>query len=226
MTSLVRAFTRLTTPLVAFGVGFAVYPKDWRKGSLFDRQLTHINEDILSQIQATDEFKRLEADKSLLKYHSSTIFPAQHLKNYVGSGLLFGPDLNEIDPIVFLDEQKGNLTSFYHLGSKLISQDGQIHNGVVATILDEGLCACGFPLLPSRRGVTAKLYIDFVNQAPPNSTVVLRAKIKESKGRKVVISGNLETLLLNGEAAVKIADAECILVEPKWFRYFSWLQVV
>lgn len=223
--AILKTFTRLTTPLVAFGVGFAAFPRDWRKGNLFDRKLNHINDSIFEDIQDTAEFKALEADRSLTKYYSSSIFPAQHRKNYVGSGLLFGPDLNEIDPIVFLDETNGKLTSFYHLGRKLISQDGQIHNGVVATMLDEGLCACGFPLLPSKKGVTAKLSIDFENQAPPNSTVVLRAYVKEAKGRKVVISGNLETLPLKGETPLKIANAECILVEPKWFRYFSWLKV-
>lgn len=223
-----KGLVRKTIPLVAFGVGIAGFPRDWRAGHPQDTKLLHINEEVLRQIQSTKEYKQLESNKSLRQYNSSNAFPGQHHNNYVGTGLLFGPDLFEIDPIVFIDEEKGELTSFYHLGDKLISQDGQIHNGVVSTILDEGLCAAGFPLLPAKKGVTAKLLIDFKNQAPPQSTVVLRAKVKEAKGRKVVIGGYLETLPLDDNKAEKpllIAESTCILVQPKWFKYFTWLQI-
>ena len=101
----------------------------------------------------------------------------------------------------------------------------QIHNDVVSTILDECLCACGFSKLPSKKGVTAKLSIDFLNQARPESTVVLRAKVTEAKGRKVVIQGRLELLAAAAHESIPIASAECVLVEPKWFKYFSWLQL-
>lgn len=222
---MLKTFTRLSSPFLALGAGFAVFPKDWRKGNLGDRKLMHINESVVQQIQETQEYQTLAADDTVRQYNSSDAFPSQHHRNYVGSGLLFGPNLLEIDPIIFVNSKAGELTSFYHLGEKLVSQDGNIHNGVVSTILDEGLCTCGFPLLPSNKGVTAKLSIDFKNQAPPGSTVVLRAKVKESKGRKVVIHGALETLPFSGEQPVKIAESHCILVEPKWFKYFSWLQI-
>lgn len=171
--------------MLAFGVGIAAFPKDWRKGQFGDKKLLVINDSVLEQIRSTDRYKQLVNDPNLKHYNSSHAFPDQHHKNYVNTGLLFGPDLMEIDPIVFLDEKNGELTSFYHLGDKLISQDGQIHNGIVSTILDEGLCSAGFPLLPSKKGVTASLLIDFKNQAPPQSTVVLHAKVKEAKGRKI-----------------------------------------
>lgn len=221
-----KGLVRKTIPLVALGVGIAGFPREWRSGSLPCSKLLHINEDVLTKIQATEEYKKLADNKALKQYNSSHAFPGQHHRNYVGTGLLFGPDLFEIDPIVFIDEEKGELTSFYHLGDKLISQDGQIHNGVVSTILDEGLCSAGFPLLPAKKGVTAKLLIDFKNQAPPQSTVVLRAKVKEAKGRKVVIQGYLETLPFDGkEKPLLIAESSCILVQPKWFKYFTWLQI-
>ncbi|EMG50757.1 hypothetical protein SBY92_001534 [Candida maltosa Xu316] len=221
-----KSLVRKTTPLIAFGVGLAAFPKEWRKGQFSDRKLLVINDSVLDQIKSTDTFKTLLANPDLKHYNSSNKFPDQHHHNYVNTGLLFGPDMMEIDPIVFIDEKKGELTSFYHLGDKLISQDGQIHNGIVSTILDEGLCSAGFPLLPSKKGVTARLSIDFKNQAPPRSTVVLHAKVKDAKGRKVVIEGYLETLPLNkDEKPLLIAESKCVLVEPKWFKYFSWLQV-
>lgn len=221
-----KSIFRKTVPLVAFGVGLTAFPKDWRKGQFGDKKLLVINDSVLQQIESSDIYKELSANTNLRMYNSSHKFPDQHHKNYVNTGLLFGPDLMEIDPVVFIDENVGELTSFYHLGDKLISQDGQIHNGVVSTILDEGLCSAGFPLLPSKKGVTAKLLIDFKNQAPPQSTVVLHAKVKEHKGRKVVIEGYLETLPVNkSEKPLLIAESRCVLVEPKWFKYFRWLQV-
>ncbi|KAG7665930.1 uncharacterized protein J8A68_000553 [[Candida] subhashii] len=160
-----KGLVRKTIPLVAFGVGIAGFPRDWRAGHPQDTKLLHINEEVLRQIQSTKEYKQLESNKSLRQYNSSNAFPGQHHNNYVGTGLLFGPDLFEIDPI---------------------------------------------------------------NQAPPQSTVVLRAKVKEAKGRKVVIGGYLETLPLDDNKAEKpllIAESTCILVQPKWFKYFTWLQI-
>lgn len=218
-----KGIVRKTVPLAAFGVGMVAFPQEWKKNQFGERKLLNINESVLQQIHSTAEYKLLSADPTYRQYQKSETFPDQHHNNYVGTGLLFGPDLLEIDPIVFLNEEKGLLTSIYHLGDQLVSQDGQIHNGIVSTILDEGLCTCGFPLVPSKKGVTAKLSIDFKNQAPPGSTVVLRANVTEVKGRKAVIEGELHTLPMNGEPPILIAQSKCILVEPKWFKYFSWI---
>ena len=111
-----RSLVRKTTPLLAFGVGIAAFPKDWRKGQFGDKKLLVINDSVLEQIRSTDRYKQLVNDPNLKHYNSSHAFPDQHHKNYVNTGLLFGPDLMEIDPIVFLDEKNGELTSFYHLG--------------------------------------------------------------------------------------------------------------
>ncbi|KAI3404368.1 hypothetical protein KGF56_002889 [Candida oxycetoniae] len=222
-----RGLVRKTIPLAAFGLGAVTFPKEWRKGQFSgDKKIMHINDSVVKQIESSKEYQELIVDPEIRRYTSSKSFPEQHHKNYVNTGLLFGPDLMEIDPIVFINEKTGELTSFYHLGDKLISQDGQIHNGIVSTILDEGLCSAGFPLLPSKKGVTARLQINFKNQAPPQSTVVLHAKVKQAKGRKVEIEGYLETLPLNtSEKPLLIAESSCILVEPKWFKYFTWLQI-
>lgn len=220
-----RTFTRLTVPVVAFGAGFALFPAQWKKGNWQPLKLTHINTAVLTKIENSTLYKQLEQDENTSKYYNSETFPEQHRKNHVGSGLLFGPNLFEVDPILFINEKNGELTGFYHLGKELISQDGQIHNGVTATILDEGLCACGFAKLPSKRGVTANLTIDFHNQAQPDSTVVLQAKVVENRGRKVVIEGTLSTFPLDGARPMEIASSRCVLVEPKWFRYFRWIDL-
>lgn len=220
-----KTFTRLTSPLVAFGVGFMFFPAEWRRGQWETRKLSFINESAMKHIQNSALYQQLEQDKNNTKTFNSDTFPSQHKKNHIGSGILFGPDLFEVDPILFTNDSEGEVTGFYHLGKRLISQDGLIHNGITATILDEGLCRCGFAQLPSKKGVTANLTIDFHNQAPPDSTVVLRARVESAKGRKVVITGNLTTLPVLGEDALEIASATCVLVEPKWFRYLGWLGI-
>lgn len=224
--SLLRRFTRLTTPVLAFGAGLALFPAEWRRSKFQPAKLTHFNQDALDRISKSDLYKQLKDDPNYKMYNNSESFPKQHHENFVSRGMLFGPDLFEVDPVVFLNESAGELTAFYHLGKELVSGDGMLHNGITSTILDEGLCACGFSKLPSKKGVTANLTIDFKNQAQPQSTVVLRARVEEVKGRKVVIKGNLLVFPTRfGEQPMEIATASCVLVEPKWFRYFRWLQI-
>lgn len=223
---MLRRTSRIVTPLAAFAAGYMMFPKEWRKSHHLQGMAAHVNESVVRQLEATTEFTELKQNPNFRHYMFGDAMPQQHRKNHIGHGLLSGPDMFEIEPIAFLDEEHGELVSFYHLGKQLTSQDNQIHNGVVSTILDEGLCICGFPKLPSQKGVTAQLAIDFKNQAPPDTTVRLSAKVVEAKGRKVVIRGFLETFPMDGGDAIRIADAECVLVEPKWFRYFLWFKLV
>ena len=222
--SFLRTATGLTTPLVAFGIGFMLFPPEWRRGKWQTRKLSPMNESAMNHIQNSPLYQQLIQNKNNVVSRHSDSFPSQHKKNHVGSGLLFGPGLFELDPILFANDQTGDLVGFYHLGTGLVSQDGLIHNGITATILDEGLCRCGFAQLASKKGVTANLTIDFHEQAPADTTVVLRARVKSAKGRKVVISGKLTTLPSTGEEPVEIASASCIMVEPRWFRYLRWLE--
>lgn len=169
-------------------------------------------------------FNQLDKNASYIKLHHSETFPKQHHRNHVATGLLHGPDLHEIDPILFVNEDEGQFVGFYHLGRKLTGNDGNIHSGIFATILDEGLCACGFSKLPSKRGVTASLKINFNKPVPPDTTVVLQAKVTESRGRKAIIDGDLRIMNPDGTVAEDVvASSTCILVEPKWFKYLRWL---
>lgn len=144
-----------------------------------------------------------------------------HQSYHVGFNLLYGPNHLEIDPIVFINKELKELTAFYHLGANLVSaEDGKIHLGLLSTLIDESLCSTGFPYLPSKRGVTAKLLIDFKTPVEPNTTIMVKARVTELKGRKCVIEGSVYEV---GEPE-SFADAVCVLVEPKWFKYVTKLQ--
>lgn len=220
-----RTFSRITTPVIAFGVGFAFFPSEWRLSKWGPQPDYTVNHAALARIEQSEMYQRLDRDPAHTKRRSSDTFPVHHRHNYVSLGLLYGQNLFEVDPVSFCNEQTGELTAFYHLGGSLLDTDGYIHNGVTATILDEGLCSCGFARLPSKRGVTASLSIDFLNQAPPNCTLILEAKVASSKGRKVTIEGHLSTMGGDGKPGLQIAHATCVLVEPRWFKYFAWLHL-
>lgn len=212
-----RATTRFTIPLVAGAAAFGLNPL---RKSMFDSP--NPPKETLDQIKQNPLYQSLSQDPSFTIQDARKEFPKQHHNNLVTAGLLYGDKLFEIDPIVFTNN-KGKLYAFHYIGEKLVSEDGKVHNGITSTLLDEGLCATGFPLLPSKKGVTAKLEIDFINQAPANSPVLLQAQVVEHSRRKVVIEGSLQTL---NAPPVTIATANCVLVEPRWFKYVSWLQYI
>lgn len=214
-----KSITRKATPLLAFTIGLVAFPREYQRNSA---PPFVSNQEILSKIESTSEYKLALTDPNATKHTASEAFPHQHRKNYVTTGILSGESYFEIDPVCFVNSNRKEFTSFHHLGSKLILSDGQIHNGIVSTLLDEGLCACGFPSLPVKKGVTGSLSIDFKNQAKPESNVVLKAKVVQVKGRKVVIEGNLSDL----DTGEEIASAKCVLVQPKWFKYLAWVNVI
>lgn len=225
---MIKGLVRTVIPLSAFAVGVAMFPANWRKLAWVEKLPLHSDPEVVKSIEQTTLYQKLAQDPNYEVWAKNATMPSQHQKNQVSTGLMFGKDGFEIDPIGFMDKKNGKLVAYFHLGKNLTSADGQIHNGVMATILDEGLCMAGFPLLPLKRGVTAKLAIDFHNQAPPGSTVMLEANVVEVKGRKVVIEGGVSTVNLSSpdKPGVSIATASCILVEPKWFKYFNWLKLL
>ena len=202
--------------------------------------------DILAQIEKSEVYNKLAQDEKMHHVLFSEKIPSGHREYHVGQGLLFGKGKLEIDPLVFHDVNHGELTVIYHLGAELGNRDGNVHKGLLSLLLDEALCYCGFPLLPSKRGVTARLSLEFFEDIPVDTTIILKANVKEIKGRKCIIEGHLEQFPLevssrNGtrswnlphiwgfnhkqEIAKKFAKANCILVEPTWFKYFKWLDM-
>lgn len=125
---------------------------------------------------------------------------------------------------------------FYHLGGKLCGHPGIIHGGLLATLLDESLCRCGFPSLPNKLGVTASLNIKYLAPTKADSIAVLHAWVTKLDGRKVTVKGTLSTLdqqvegtevgvipegvtLENVDEKFKLKNtvsAEALVIEPRW----------
>ncbi|WBF10884.1 hypothetical protein N7582_000105 [Saccharomyces uvarum] len=198
--------------------------------------------DILARVEESEFYKKLVSDDNTEHILFSEKIPSGHREYHVGQGLLFGKGKLEIDPLVFHNVNRNEVTVIYHLGTELGNREGNVHKGLLSLLLDEALCYCGFPLLPSKRGVTARLSLEFLEDIPVDTTIMLKASVKECKGRKCIIEGHLEEFpsetaskKVGGrswnlfrpedEAAKKFATANCVLVEPTWFKYFNWLDM-
>ncbi|SCU87087.1 LAMI_0D04676g1_1 [Lachancea mirantina] len=227
----------IVTPTAGFTLGCACFLRPWpptkdeRLGTVtLKRPLEQQRHDVLAQIQNDPEYSALVANGDVHHFSQSEKIPHAHRDYHVGQGLLYGKGHLEIDPLLFHDLNTRELVVFYHLGHNLGNERGNVHKGIVALLMDEALCYCGFPTLPSKRGVTARLDLTFAHDVPADSTVVLRARVRETKGRKCVIDGTLESLPATRPwynpwgptKRTQIASGTCILVEPKWFKHMSW----
>lgn len=213
-----------------FAAGFAMCAHAWppSKGDN-PKEMSARNKEtllLLNSVQKSAIFQRLIDDSSFRMLISSDLVPEAHRANHVGLGLLNSPKKINIGPLIFINPEKGEMYSFCRLNSNLVGTDGKIHNGVISTLMDESLCFCGFPKLPSKRGVTARLSINYHAKAAPDSMVMLVAKVTDHHRRKCVINGHIETF--DGSTTGKpkmIAEGKCILVQPKWFKYLDWVQL-
>ncbi|VEU19579.1 DEKNAAC100477 [Brettanomyces naardenensis] len=226
---IIRFVGRTAVASAFFAAGFAMCAHTWPPSTEGDpKTMSARNRETLSMfnsVQKSDIFQRLINDSRYRMLISSELIPEAHRFNHVGLGLMNSPKHLAVGPLVFINSKDGEMYSFCKLDSNLVGTDGKIHNGVISTLMDESLCFCGFPQLPSKRGVTAKLVINYYGKAAPDSMVLLVAKISEVHGRKCVIKGHIETFDESQNAPQKLADGECVLVQPKWFKYFDWVRI-
>lgn len=218
----------------SFGLGFALFARPWPDSPFWAKPMDLVKErhkdlqstsNILSrysQLPHYAEFSNSSIFQECLKNENfelmelNKLIPEIHRHNQVSQGLL-----NLSSPIVMANRKDGELVLFGKANNdNLVGLDGKIHNGIALILLDESLCFCGFDKLPSKRGVTANLSVNLKGKIHPNSSFILSAKIQEARGRKVNINGKIESL--NGDL---IADAKCLLVEPRWFKWFNWVEL-
>jgi acyl-coenzyme A thioesterase PaaI-like protein len=99
-----------------------------------------------------------------------------------------------------------------------IAIPGYVYGGLIASLIDchstgsaaaAAYRAAGRPMesLPAFRFLTASLHVDYLKPTPLDTILEVRAKIKEVKGRKVVIASRL---LANG---IVTATGEVVAVQ-------------
>jgi 3'-phosphoadenosine 5'-phosphosulfate synthase len=141
--------------------------------------------------------------------------PAWRNQNLTG-GTLMGPGKMIIPPFSWTDKTGKSYVQITHVGTKLCGHMGIIHGGFLATMLDEGLARCCFPVLPHNIGLTAKLEVNYKAPAMADQYLVLRATTTKVEGRKAWVDGQIETLpTKEGEQPIVLATASALYISPK-----------
>ena len=132
------------------------------------------------------------------------------------AGTLMGPDKVAVPPVAFTEKDGKSYVQVCHVGKALCGHVGIIHGGFLATMLDEGLARCCFPVLPHNVGMTAKLEVNYKAPAAADQYLVLRATTTKAEGRKAWVEGHVETLpTAEGEQPTILATASALYISPR-----------
>lgn len=168
-------------------------------------------------------FEKLQQDTNtkLFRPHLDIDEDARN-QNFI-TGTLTGTGGLELPPFTWVsldrDSSTNQVTTIVFVGSKVSGHPGIVHGGFLASVLDEIMARCAFPLLPSGVGATARLEIDYKHPATCNQFVLLTAHSSTVEGRKVWVKasvygmGHLEKE--DDDAKVLLVNARGLFVEPK-----------
>jgi acyl-coenzyme A thioesterase PaaI-like protein len=106
-----------------------------------------------------------------------------------------------------------------------ISIPGYVYGGLIASLIDchgTGTAAAAayraegraMDTDPPRRFVTASLKVDYLRPTPLGVELEVRGRVKEIKGRKIVVAA---ALLAKGEVCAT-GEVVCVQVPDEWFR--------
>mmetsp|Transcript_24808 Transcript_24808/g.41995 ORF Transcript_24808/g.41995 Transcript_24808/m.41995 type:complete len:266 (+) Transcript_24808:32-829(+) len=115
-----------------------------------------------------------------------------HLAKNAVHGTLCGNSLIEVYEIYF-NKNKGELLCLVHFGTELNGHPGVVHGGITATVFDNSF---GWLFLASKLPVafTATLNVNYRSKVSEDSTVILRAKVKEHIGRKMFFEATMHDM--------------------------------
>jgi len=158
----------------------------------------------------------LRADPDMVESRPHMKIPETWRKHNLTGGTLMGPGKVAVPPFNWSEKTGKRFVQITHVGTDLCGHMGIVHGGFLATMLDEGLARCCFPVLPFNVGMTAKLEINYKAPALADQYLVLRATTTKVEGRKAWVEGHIETLpTREGEAPTILATASALYVSPK-----------
>lgn len=158
----------------------------------------------------------LRVNPDMIESRPHLKIPASWRKHNLTGGTLSGPGKMAVPPFSWTDRDGRSYVQITHVGTDLCGHMGIIHGGFLATMLDEGLARCCFPVLPFNVGMTAKLEINYKKPAVADQYLVLRATTVRAEGRKAWVEGQIETLPTEeGQEPTILATASALYVSPK-----------
>jgi adenylylsulfate kinase len=158
----------------------------------------------------------LRANPDYIESRPHMKIPESWRRQNLTGGTLAGPGKMAIPPFSWTDREGRSYVQITHVGTDLCGHMGIIHGGFLATMLDEGLARCCFPVLPFNVGMTAKLEINYKAPAMADQYLVLRATTVKVEGRKAWVEGHIETLPTEaGQEPTILATASALYISPK-----------
>ncbi|KAK0618615.1 Adenylylsulfate kinase-domain-containing protein [Bombardia bombarda] len=158
----------------------------------------------------------LREDTELVESRPHMKIPDSWRKHNLTGGTLIGPGKVAVPPFSWSRKNGKEYVQVSHVGTDLCGHMGIIHGGFLATMLDEGLARCCFPVLPFNVGMTAKLEINYKAPAMADQYLVLRATTTKVEGRKAWVEGHIETLpTKEGELPIVLATASALYISPR-----------
>ncbi|KAK0729433.1 Adenylylsulfate kinase-domain-containing protein [Apiosordaria backusii] len=158
----------------------------------------------------------LRADPDMIESRPHMKIPETWRKHNLTGGTLMGPGKVTVPPFSWSERSGKSYVQISHVGTDLCGHEGIIHGGFLATMLDEGLARCSFPVLPFNVGMTAKLEINYKAPAMANQYLVLRATTIKAEGRKAWVEGQIETLPTEeGQQPIVLATASALFISPR-----------
>jgi acyl-coenzyme A thioesterase PaaI-like protein len=124
---------------------------------------------------------------------------------------LSGADKIPAPPYVFVDDTKGTLLAFYHLGGSLCGNPGIIHGGLIAALLDEVMGRACLGLMPHKVAVTATLDLMYLSPVPADAVCMAQVETERQEGNMAWVHGWLENL----DTGKKLAEARGLFIQPK-----------
>ncbi|KAF3480146.1 thioesterase family protein [Arthroderma uncinatum] len=189
-------------------------PSDEETNTLFNPP-DDISKEINDFINTHPLSVSLRADFKYKESRPHLKYPAELRAHNLTGGTLAGPGRIVVPPFTWNTEDGKSFVSIFYLGSDVSGHPGIVHGGLLATVLDEGLARCCFPVLPNKVGVTASLSINYCSPAPTGSFFVMRAETIKAEGRKAWVKGWIESLPDDGTEPTKFVEAEALFIEPK-----------
>ncbi|KAL6239873.1 hypothetical protein BDW75DRAFT_197592 [Aspergillus navahoensis] len=160
-------------------------------------------------------FVSLRADPAYIESRPYMKIPEKIRDRSLTAGTLSNSGGIVVPPTAFYNNDTNTLITFFYLGSKVSGHPGIVHGGFLATLLDEGMGRCAFPVLPNKVGVTANLNVDYRRPAMADSYFVMRAQVVKSEGRKAWVEARIETLPEEGQEPDVLVEAKSLFIEPK-----------
>jgi len=212
---------RITIPGGLQEESFAGMEKDGRVLPAEDDRVSVRVGSLDAEIQLEQAVFSSPARQRFLSEHPGTVetrgllkVSPEALPNHLTARTLAGRNRISVSPYVLVDNERGCLLAYYHLGDSLSGHKGLVHGGLQATLLDECMGRACFPLLPEKSAVTAHFELDYRNPIKADSVILIRAETERVEGRKAWTKGTVEAVGENdGQVLV---ESKALFVQPRW----------